>query len=196
MKTQKYTTLIIVLFLCYACSNSEPAENASSQYVDVVPRTPDDYLFRIQEGQNYIPGTPCGYVDIHGDTLIPPGKYGLCWTDTLKNFAVVWEEKTSAKELIAINRNDERLFEVQLYDNGPDYLNEGLFRVLRNGKTGFANEQGELIIPTVYECAFPFSDGKAKVAFNCKKQKDTEGHTIMESEEWFFIDPQGKKLKD
>ena len=78
----------------------------------------------------------CGYADSSGNLKIPY-KYTMAYTDTLKTIAFVANKKDG---LIAIDSTGKKLFNVFIYDNGPDYLSEGLFRIenKRNGKIGFA----------------------------------------------------------
>lgn len=84
------------------------------------------------------------------------------------------------------------------YDNGDDYFAEGVRRVIdKNGKIGYENEQGEIVISPRFSCAFPFKNGVAKVADNCKVQEvPNSGGEYHEwkSNEWYFIDRQGNVL--
>lgn len=58
----------------------------------------------------------------------------------------------------------QQTFYVFKYDNGPDYPQEGLFRIINeDGLIGFADTLGKVIIPPTYIFAFPFENGKAKV---------------------------------
>jgi hypothetical protein len=84
------------------------------------------------------------------------------------------------------------LYEVFLYDNGPDYPSEGLIRVVKNGKIGYANAKTyTLVIAPQFDCAFPFENGKAKVSKNCKTVKDGE-HSTWTSDAWQYVDKKGK----
>lgn len=129
-----------------------------------------------------------GYLNQNGDTVIPFGKYKMCFTDTIKTFGIVLDE---ASNFAAIDKNENVLFEVFKYDNGPDYFSEGLLRIVKNGKIGYANEQGKIVIEPQYNCAWPFANGKASVSNNCKVEKDGE-HKIWTSENWVKIDKSGK----
>lgn len=151
----------------------------------------DNYLLKIINADFDEIGVESGYVNLNGDTIIPLGKYFYCYSDTLKEFAIVL---TKEKKCIAIDREENILFEVFWYDNGPDYFSEELFRIIKNGKIGFANRKGQIIIEPEYECATPFENGKSKVTFNCTLKKVGE-HWEMESNEWFFIDKAGKTLE-
>jgi hypothetical protein len=90
---------------------------------------------------------------------------------------------------------DERktvLYDVFIYDNGPDYASEGLIRVVRNGKIGYADAQTyTLVIEPQFDCAFPFENGKAKVSTQCISVKVGE-YNEWQSDNWQFVDKKGK----
>ena len=60
-------------------------------------------------------------------------------------------------------------------------FSEGLARVSLNGKWGFINEEGELVVPAKYDAVSGFNEGLAGVSLN---------------DRWGFIDPQGKLVID
>ncbi len=153
----------------------------------------EDALYLVYKEQYIEQGTPAGYINNKGDTIISIGKYYTCYTDTIKKMGIVM---TYDNKLIGINKKDEKLFEIFKYDNGPDYVSEGLFRIRKNGKIGYANREGEIIIVPKYLCAYPFKNGKAKVSLNCTTHKGIggEGNT-WESEEWFYIDLKGNRVQ-
>ncbi|MFT5777182.1 MAG: hypothetical protein ACI837_000113 [Crocinitomicaceae bacterium] len=151
---------------------------------------PSDYLYRVcdEEEEN------CGYVNQEGDTVIPL-KYYPCFTDTLKEFAIVNDYEVKGG-FPAIDRHDNVLFVVYPFDNGPDYVEEGLFRIIDNDLIGFANMQGEIVIKPQFQCAFMFIDGKAQVAFIGRKESVPESeHWSWISNEWFFIDHDGNRVE-
>lgn len=133
----------------------------------------------------------CGYLDRNKDTAIHKGSYKMCFTDTVRYFATVFTHKN---RLIAIDPSQKELFEVFWFDNGPDYLSEGLFRIIKNGMIGYANEKGEVVIRPRFKCAFPFKNNRAKVALECEQVSEGE-HSRLTSNEWFFIDKDGNKIK-
>lgn len=70
-----------------------------------------------------------------------------------------------------------RNFYVVECDNGPDYVKEGLFRIMdEKGLMGFADSSGHIIITPQFKFAYPFEGGKAKVTFT-GKQKSYPGLT-------------------
>ena len=49
------------------------------------------------------------------------------------------------------------------YDNGDDYVSEGLYRIVdRKGRIGYADETGKTVIRPRFAFGYPF-EGKAKV---------------------------------
>jgi hypothetical protein len=147
-----------------------------------------DYLFK---SCNKFDEAVCGYVNSSGDTVVAVGKYEYCYTDTLKYIALVLKKNG---ELLAIDRRGRELFEVMWYDNGPDYFADGLIRMKKNGKIGYADEKGKIVIAPQYECAFPFENGRARVAISCKTVQDGE-HPRWESDGWFYIGKTGRKTE-
>ena len=156
----------------------------------VIAQQNNDYLIKIHQGEYDEPGVNTAYVNASGDTIIPFNKYYYCYTDTLRNFAIVID---TLKDLIAIDKNENVLFEVFWCDNGPDYISDGLFRILKDDKIGYANEKGQIIIEPQFTCAFPFKNGIAKVSNDCSSQQDHE-HTKWISDSWFFIDKSGTRI--
>ncbi|TRX38013.1 WG repeat-containing protein [Flavobacterium sp. ZT3R18] len=95
-----------------------------------------------------------GYKSLNGEIIIK-AKY-LNGSDTLCGMAIVLNSEFG---FVGINRNDSIILKPYTYDNGPDYLEEGLFRFVENGKIGFANLEGQKIIRAKYDFVTPFSDG-------------------------------------
>lgn len=85
-------------------------------------------------------------------------KYLATYTDKLCHMAIVLDAE---KGWICIDKNDQILVVPYLYDNGPDYLEEGLFRIVANNKIGFADSTGKKVIPAQYDFVTPFQDGYA-----------------------------------
>lgn len=100
-------------------------------------------------------------------------------------------------EVVAIDRNENILFEAYMFDNGPDYLEDDLFRIVRNGKIGYADKNGIIVIEPQFQCAGQFENGIARVSLPFRKVKEQQNseHTGMESYTWFYIDKKGNKIK-
>src|SRR5450756_710461 len=62
-----------------------------------------------------------GYKNQNGDIAIPPGKYAVCFTDTFRTYAIVVKPNSG---FVAIDRQENVLYEVFPFDNGPDEPSE------------------------------------------------------------------------
>jgi len=134
-----------------------------------------------------------GYINMNGQMVMPLGKYARCFTDTFRTYAIV--VKQNSELFIAIDRQENVLYEVFPFDNGPDYPSEGLFRILVNSKIGFADSAtGMVVIKPQFDCARAFENGVAEVSSECKTQKEGE-HSICISDHWYYIDKTGNKVK-
>ena len=134
-------------------------------------------------------GVPVCYLNERGDTIVPYGKYRYCQTDTIKKIGFVYENKPKDARIICINDAGKELFYVFKYDNGPDYIQEGLFRIMdEDGLVGFADSLGNVIIEPQFKFAYPFKGGKAKATLKGERKvvpvSDGEKH-YWESETWF-----------
>ena len=189
----------IILFCCLfptftlvAC-NSGTAKNDNSTELsidDSLDSKTADYYLRVEDSEELY----SGYINLAGDTIIPIGKYETCLTDTFETYALVLTQKY---EWIGIDRDENKLYDVFIYDNGPDYIVEGLFRIEKEGKIGFANAQtGEIVIEPKYSFALPFENGRSQVTLEGEKKWDGEEHWFWDAEEWFFIDKNGKRLDE
>jgi hypothetical protein len=137
----------------------------------------------------------CGYLNAEGDTMIPAGTYPMCTTDTFRSYAIVLKTGTG---FVGINKQEKILYSVYQFDNGPDYPSEGLFRIWKNDKMGYADERtGKIMLYPQYSCGFPFKNGVAKVSLTTciSKPVDEDGeYHYWETDEWIYIDHTGQKV--
>jgi hypothetical protein len=133
-----------------------------------------------------------GYKSQNGEIVIPSGKYAFCFTDTFRIYAIVAKPEIG---FIAIDRQENILYKVFPFDNGPDEPSEGFFRILVNKKIGVADEvTGKVVIKPQFDCAWPFENGVAEVSLFCKTQQDGE-HSTWVSDNWYYIDKTGMKVE-
>jgi hypothetical protein len=185
-----YTALLFAFVACTSQVESVLADE-STVYGDVV--LVDDTLFCKDNAEFEYAASSCAFVDQTGKEMIRAGKYKSCFSGFFATFLYVSDAALMDGKVVAINRNEEVIFEAYMYDNAPDDESEGLFRIIRDGKIGFANQRGEIVIPATYACAEQFSGGKAKVTMECVSKKDGD-YTTCESKNWFYIDLKGEKL--
>lgn len=80
---------------------------------------------------------------------------------------------------VYVNDQGEPILRPFIYDNGPDYFEEGLARFVSKGKMGFHDQALKIQIPARYDFAFPFVDGYAKVGMNCKFIPEGEHRSVL-----------------
>ena len=102
------------------------------------------------------------------------------------------------KELIAVPmgdcfyyiKKDGKKMLTLTYDNKADAFSEGLARTKINGKIGFFNRNLEIILPPVYDFAFPFHKGFAEICMGCQEKIDGE-NSMLDGGEWKKINREG-----
>lgn len=91
------------------------------------------------------------------------------------------------KGLVVVDKKGDEVYQVYYFDNGPDYAQDGLYRIRKNNKIGYADEKtGKIVIEPKYDCAYPFKNGKADVGVGCKTQDDGE-HSWWVGGVWHVI---------
>lgn len=124
------------------------------------------------------------YQNSDGKAITQNKKYAIAFTDTISTIGFVGTRKG---KIIGIDKQGKKLFEVYKIDNGPDYISDGMFRIVgKDGKIGFADTCGIIVIPPVFSYATPFRDGEAKVTFEGENQKHGE-YQCWKSNYWFFM---------
>ena len=156
----------------------------------IVPESLDK-LIMISTDDQFRFDSPCAFVDSEGDTVIPFGKYHIWDSVNLYTYAIV----KSSNGIVGINRKGEVMFDAYLWGDAQlEDISEGLFRIKRNGKIGYANERGEIVIPCQFGCAEQFRNEQAKVALECEYNYDEMDQVEMKSDNWFNIDKKGIKI--
>jgi WG repeat protein len=79
---------------------------------------------------------------------------------------------------VFIDRTGKVVARAYSYDNGPDYFQEGLARIIDASKRiGYMTERGDIAIAPQFDTATSFCHGKAEVAIDFDKfYIDTAGH--------------------
>src|SRR5690606_27073629 len=55
-----------------------------------------------------------------------------------------------------VDRDRQPVLRPYIFDNGPDYYEEGLARFVDHGKMGFHSEALHIVVPAIYDFVFPF----------------------------------------
>ena len=146
MRRQQTANIIVLLLLFSGLTSCGQTIKNNDYWISFTDTTKDEH----------------GYKNQNGDIVIPLGRYSFCFTDTFRTFAIVAKPKFG---FVAIDRQENILYKVFPYDNGPDYPSDGLFRIMENNKIGYADSKtGKIVIGPKFDCAFPFENGVAQVS--------------------------------
>jgi len=121
--------------------------------------------------------------------VIAPG-FHLAGEFSTQGIAPVVDEKGWAY----IDLQGQVLLRPFVFDNGPDPFSEGLARFVEQGRMGFFNKQGQVVIPARFTFAEPFVNGLAAFCEDCEKRYYGE-HWSMEGGRWGCIDRQGQVVR-
>lgn len=197
MNSKSFSYLLLFLGF-FSCRNYIEQEQTNYQYhnIENSDKTELEPLIAVTNEEYLQYGSDVAFVNIQGDTIVPFGNFAFFGTDTLNYYAnvLLYANDSTYGRPVGIDRTGNILFDLVNYDNGPDYFNEGLTRVQRNGKMGFANKRGEIVIKCQYAFARWFYDGVAQVTFEAKQYRDVDEHLRVESDTWFEVDKQGNQI--
>ena len=147
----------------------------------------NDYLLSFVDSSSGKEKELWGFKTKSGKVIIRP-KYEVIGTDTMFKIAFVTLNYT----WVAINRQDKIILTPYIFDNGPDYVQEGLFRYVENNKIGFANLQGQKVIKASFDFVSPFNSGLAAFNIGGQSKKVDDEHSSWQGGLWGFIDKKGK----
>ncbi|WP_225747552.1 WG repeat-containing protein [Eikenella sp. Marseille-P7795] len=83
-----------------------------------------------------------------------------------------------------------------MYDMGADDFAEGRRRyVSPDGKVGFANRAGKLVIPARHDWAGQFEYGYAEFCDGCREVRANEEHTALEGGTWGMMNTRGDTVQ-
>ncbi len=93
------------------------------------------------------------------------------------------------------DRNGKFLYQPFLYDNGADYFSEGLRRLVKNSKVGFADRNGNTVIVAKHDFAFPFNYGYAAFCDGCDWEKTNDEHRSVVGGKWGVMNVKGETVQ-
>ena len=194
MRTIISLTVLIISTLNSCSQKNKQDETVAFQYFDIVASDTATLpmLFAVTDEEFLQYGARVAYVNKLGDTIISFGKFTYFGTDTLKYYATVLEKATG--KVLGVNSEQKILFDLVTLDNEPDPFSEGLTRVVRSGKMGYANKYGQVVIPCIYQHAKSFNGGRAEVTFKTIAKGDGEYKSVP-TDGWFTIDKEGRKIE-
>ena len=94
-------------------------------------------------------------------------------------------------------RRDGASIEVPAVDNGPDAFSEGLVRIRRGGRIGFADRSFRTVVAPRFDFAWPFEKGRALVCEGCATESTAPGeeaHAPATGGRWGYVDRSGREV--
>ena len=161
------TILRLFLIVAFMQSGSLLAQQGNNDTLSLIYQEVDnDYKY--------------GYINSKGEVIVPIGKYSWIYHTEFKTLGFVAKDGN----IWAIDPSGKERFRVFCFDNGPDYLSEGLFRMVdEQSKIGFADSLGHIVITPRFEFVSPFKNGLAAFNAGGKKVQDGE-HSFIEGGKW------------
>lgn len=158
---------------------NEPLPSTQDARAPTQPQWPE--AFEADDGR-------VGFRRADGEVVLP-ARYMAVYPFNERGVAFVVDEGGWA----CIDAGGKVLLRPFVFDNGPDYVEEGLFRYVEGGKIGFANDACNVVIPAQWEFAGQFHNDRAPVCRGCKTPEGIE-HATPRGGVWGFIDRQGKEV--
>ncbi len=131
-----------------------------------------------------------GFTDTNGKEIIP-AQFIMAQDFSTFGIAAVIDDSG----WVYINKKGEKLIRPFIVDNGPDYFSKGLARYIKDGKIGFFDEYGNIVIKAQFDYAKPFLNGKAEVCNGCYFKTEGE-HTRVIDGNWKYINKSGKVVSE
>lgn len=107
-----------------------------------------------------------GYKNKAGAVVLA-AQYQHAWEFWPGGFAAVLPQQKDITDpkhpFLFIDPTGKTIAHAFTFDNGPDYYQEGFFRISEGGKRGFMNDRAQIVIAPQYETVFAFCNGKARV---------------------------------
>ncbi|KFE96932.1 WG repeat-containing protein [Chryseobacterium luteum] len=108
-------------------------------------------------------------------------------------------KKDEAKEKNAwgyvYDKKGNFLYRPFFYDNGADYFSEGARRFVKNGKVGFVDRNGKVVIEPNHDFASPFNYGYAAFCDGCDWEKTEDEHKAIVGGTWGVMNFKGEIAK-
>ncbi|HEX2731611.1 MAG TPA: WG repeat-containing protein [Polyangiaceae bacterium] len=97
-------------------------------------------------------------------------------------------------QCVFFDRSGRVIARAFVFDNGPDYFSQGRARIVQDGKLGFIDKSGAVVIPPRFDFATPFCAGRAQVCVGCKRVPTDDEHATYEGGRWWVIDERGEPV--
>jgi hypothetical protein len=135
---------------------------------------------------------PACVIENRNGVLFIPVKYWMHPSFNRYGLAAFWINGFGG---VYVNRSGHIIIrDVAFIDNGPDDFHHGVVRIERDGKYGYADPRGRIVVPMKYSCAINFrdqySDVGPLVCVGCRTERQGE-YTACLDGQWFRTDKSG-----
>lgn len=134
-------------------------ESCEAQVEEAPPGNRDRFAWEAPDGSY-------GYKNLAGDTVIAP-RFGYAYEFGKDGLAAAVERPTTPDgkaRFVFIDPSGAVLAQAYAFDNGPDYFQEGLARIVgADGRVGFIDRGGAIVIAPQFVDASGFCHGAAMV---------------------------------
>ncbi|HTW80724.1 MAG TPA: hypothetical protein VME23_14355 [Terracidiphilus sp.] len=138
------------------------------------------------------PVMPACVVENRNGVLFIPAKYWMHPSFNRYGLSAFWINEFGG---VYVNHSGRIVIrDVALVDNGPDNFHHGLVTIERDGKYGYADPKGRIVVPMKYSCAINFrdqySDVGPLVCVGCRIERQGEYGECLDGQ-WFRTDEKG-----
>lgn len=129
-----------------------------------------------------------GYADETGAVLIAP-RFSFAYEFSKEGVASAIDAVTHRP--LFLDRSGNEIAEAYSFDNGPDYFQQGRARIVKDGKVGFIDAHGNVIVRPTWDGATAFCRGIAAVCNGCRRGRGDEAD-VLEGGVWGVVDTSGR----
>lgn len=172
--------VVVLLVACTRAPAQTPGERPSTRAAAEPTATAMPEAFEAENGR-------FGFRDANGREVLP-ARYLTAMPFDASGHAFVVDDQGWA----CIDTTGSVELRPFVFDNGPDYPSEGLFRYVDGGRIGFADLACTVVIPAAWEFAGPFAEQRAPVCRGCREVRGE--HAMPQGGRWGFVDPTGREV--
>jgi hypothetical protein len=187
IKSILLSTVVIVLGSCSSDNKSnvpeKPVYRTDYSAPEITKPDFDVVLSRFEKDSLF------GYKS-RGGRIVIPAEYDFA-QERFVNYGIV---RNTGGEFMGIDSQGKFLYNIYFFDNGPDYIDCNRFRIIKDGKIGFANgKTGRIEILPELSYADYFNENLAVFCIGGEEKKTSDGeHSYWLGGNWGVIDTEGK----
>ena len=172
----------IILALVVACTRPPSQRTTDAPQPVVAPADPQGTPQPFESGDGLF-----GYRDASGREILP-ARYHAAMEFAPTGVAFVVDDNGWA----CIDATGSVRLRPFVFDNGPDYPSEGVFRYVDGDRMGFSDDACRPTITAAWEFAGAFAEQRAPVCRGCTPVHGE--HAMPKGGKWGFVDPSGREV--